>query len=89
MRATHSRSIPSPPGDELAILKAMLIAANWKAYVEDLSKAKKLFALGKRLAHATDVTIVLAPPAPLLGALAARNKSAVAFAAQDVSSTTG
>jgi len=67
----------------------MLIAANWKAYVEDLSKAKKLFALGKRLAHATDVTIVLAPPAPLLGALAARNKSAVAFAAQDVSSTTG
>lgn len=67
----------------------MLIVANWKAYVEDLAKAKKLFALGKRLAKATKNTVVLAPPAPLLGALAARNRSAVAFAAQDVSRTTG
>lgn len=78
----------------------MLIVANWKAYVEDLAKAKKLFALAKRLAQhqallgagrasATGVTIVLAPPAPLLGVLAARNKSSVAFAAQDVSRTTG
>jgi triosephosphate isomerase (TIM) len=32
---------------------------------------------------------VLAPPAPLLGALAANNKSEVAFAAQDISATTG
>ncbi len=67
----------------------MLIVANWKAYVEEQSKAKKLFELAKRLASATDISIVLAPPAPLLGALAARNKSKVAFAAQDVSRTTG
>lgn len=67
----------------------MLIVANWKAYVEELAKAKKLFALAKRLASGTSVSIVLAPPAPLLGALAARNKSSVAFAAQDVSLTTG
>jgi len=67
----------------------MLIVANWKAYVEELAKAKKLFEISKRLASATGVTIVLAPPAPLLGALALRNKSAVAFAAQDVSATTG
>jgi len=78
----------------------MLIVANWKAYVEELAKAKKLFALGKRLAQTTGTTIVLAPPAPFLGALAqhqirfgaglaVRNKSAIAFAAQDVSATAG
>jgi triosephosphate isomerase len=67
----------------------MLIVANWKAYVEELAKAKKLFALSKRLAQTTTDTIVLAPPAPLLGALAARNRSRVSFAAQDVSLTTG
>ncbi|MDO8566684.1 MAG: triose-phosphate isomerase family protein [bacterium] len=67
----------------------MVIVANWKAYVEDLAKAKKLFAMSKRLAAATGSRIVLAPPAPLLGALAIRNKSAVAFAAQDVSATLG
>ncbi len=67
----------------------MLIVANWKAYVEELPKAKKLFALAKRLASRTKVSLVLAPPAPLLGALAVRNKSAVAFAAQDVSATPG
>ena len=67
----------------------MLIVANWKAYVEDFAKAKKLLALGKRLARATNITIVLAPPAPFLGAFAPRNKSAVAFAAQDISATTG
>lgn len=67
----------------------MLIVANWKAYVEDLSRAKGLFALAKRLAGTTGVAIVLAPPAPLLGALALRNKTPVAFAAQDISLTTG
>ncbi|MEK7101726.1 MAG: triose-phosphate isomerase [Patescibacteria group bacterium] len=67
----------------------MLIVANWKAYVEDLKKAKKLFELAKRLARTTNITIVLAPPAPLLGTLAVRNKSPVSFAAQDVSRTTG
>ena len=67
----------------------MLIIANWKAYVEDSKRAKKLFAVSKRLARATDISIVLAPPAPLLGALAVRNKSSVSFASQDVSRTTG
>ena len=28
----------------------MFIAANWKAYVEDAERAKKLFAVSKRLA---------------------------------------
>jgi triosephosphate isomerase len=67
----------------------MLIVANWKAYVEDLKKAKKLFAVSKRLARTTKSNIVLAPPAPLLGALAVRNQSKVAFSAQDISATTG
>jgi triosephosphate isomerase (TIM) len=67
----------------------MLIVANWKAYIEDVGKAKKLFAISKRLARTTGFDFVLAPPAPLLGALAANNKSEVAFAAQDISATTG
>ena len=67
----------------------MLIIANWKAYVDDLKKAKKLFAVGKNLARTTKSDIVLAPPAPLLGALAIRNRSKVAFSAQDISVTTG
>jgi triosephosphate isomerase len=67
----------------------MLIVANWKAYVEDLAKAKKLFAASKKLAAVTRQSIVLAPPAPFLGALSLRNRSKVAFAAQDISLTTG
>ncbi len=67
----------------------MLIVANWKAYVEDLPKAKKLFAVSKSNAKKNINTIVLAPPAPFLGALAVGNTSAVAFAAQDVSATLG
>lgn len=67
----------------------MLIVANWKAYVEDLKKAKKLLAVSKRLTRATKIDIVLAPPSPLLGVLAINNKSKVAFSAQDVSHTTG
>ena len=67
----------------------MLIVANWKAHVEDLAKAKKLFATSKRLARTAGSDIVLAPPSPLLGALAVHNKSKVAFSAQDISATTG
>lgn len=67
----------------------MLIVANWKAYLEDLAKAKKLFEASKKLAQKTHHTIVLAPPAPFLGALAQKNRSSVAFAAQDISATTG
>ena len=67
----------------------MLIAANWKAYVEDATRAKTLFSIAKRLAKKSGYDIVLAPPAPLLGTLARGNRSSVAFAAQDVSHTTG
>lgn len=67
----------------------MIIVANWKAYVDDYAKAKKLFAVSKELVRSVDCSIVLAPPAPFLGALALRNKSKVAFSAQDISVTTG
>jgi triosephosphate isomerase len=67
----------------------MLIVANWKAYVEEIAMAKKLFATSKRLVKTTRTTIVLAPSAPLLGALSVKNKSKVAFSAQDLSSTSG
>lgn len=67
----------------------MLIVANWKAYVEDFAKTKKLFAASKKLVRTSDCTIVLAPPAPFLGALAEKNRSGIAFAAQDISATLG
>jgi triosephosphate isomerase len=67
----------------------MLIVANWKAYIDDFGKAKKLFAIGKKLARDSKNKILLAPPAPFLGAFASKNKSGVAFAAQDISLTTG
>ena len=67
----------------------MLVIANWKAYVEDLGKAKKLAALAKRLSRGTKHALVLAPPVPFLGALSGKNVSAVRFSAQDVSATAG
>ncbi|MBI3572232.1 triose-phosphate isomerase [Candidatus Kaiserbacteria bacterium] len=67
----------------------MFIVANWKAYVESLAEAKKLAELAKRLAAKTRVSLVIAPPAPLLAFLAARNRSSIGFAAQDVSAETG
>lgn len=67
----------------------MLIVANWKAYVEEFAKAEELFSLSKKLSKRSKVTIVLAPPAPFVGTLALKNKSEVAFAAQDISATTG
>ena len=67
----------------------MLIVANWKAYIEDLQKAKKLVSVSKRLGRTTKNNIVLALPAPFLGALAVGNTSKVAFAAQDISATIG
>ncbi len=67
----------------------MLIVANWKAYVEDADKAKKLFSVAKRLAKQTKHKLVLAPSALHLGLLAASNTSKVAFGAQDVSLSTG
>lgn len=71
------------------MIKSMLIIANWKAYVDSLEKAKKLFALSKRLSIAIKrVKIVLAPSAPYLGLLAKANRSRIAFAGQDISITT-
>lgn len=67
----------------------MLIVSNWKAYVEDIDRAKGLFSLAKRLSKDTRDALVLAPSAPQLALLAAKNKSKVKFAAQDVSATTG
>lgn len=67
----------------------MLIAANWKAYVGDLGKARTLVRIAKRLSRKTKNDIVLIPPAPLLGMFAGKNKSAVSFGAQDISSLTG
>lgn len=67
----------------------MLIVANWKAYIEDFGRAKKLVTSSKKLINQTSCGIVIAPPAPFLGALASRNTSTVAFAAQDVSATLG
>ena len=67
----------------------MLIVANWKAYVDDLAKAKTLMAASSRAARGSAHTIVIAPPAPLLGALARRRASPLAFAIQDISVTTG
>ncbi len=67
----------------------MLIVANWKAYVEDFTKAKHLMSAAKRVASRSKAAIVVAPPAPFLGALAIGNRTKVAFSAQDVSVTTG
>lgn len=67
----------------------MLIVANWKAYVVEPVKAAGLVSLSKRLMASRKVRIVLAPPAPLFGKLSIGNTSGVAFAAQDVSRTTG
>ena len=53
----------------------MIIVANWKAYVEEASRAKKLFSLAKRLAASTKVAIILAPSAPQAGLLAPKNKA--------------
>lgn len=67
----------------------MLIVGNWKAYVDTLEKAKRLYAAGKRLAATGRHDIVLAPPAPYLGFFSAANRSNVEFAAQDVSRSPG
>jgi triosephosphate isomerase (TIM) len=67
----------------------MLLVENWKAYVESLEKAKRLYRMGKRLAGARKHEIVLAPPMPYLGYLASGNRSRLAFAAQDLSAHAG
>jgi len=69
----------------------MIIAANWKAYVESAATAKALAAAARRLAGKGENTIILAPPAPYLGLLASGKgkEAAFALAAQDVSDSTG
>lgn len=67
----------------------MLIVANWKAYISSSEKAKRLFALAKRLGTSRKVKIAVAVPAPYLGLFATGNKSGVALAAQDISETMG
>lgn len=67
----------------------MLIVGNWKAYVDSLEKAKRLYAVAKRLSAAGHHEIVIAPSAPHLGFLAGGNRSSVEFAAQDISSSLG
>lgn len=66
----------------------MLIVANWKAYVEDVARARELLARSKRLAK-RGTELALAPPAPLLGLLKAARPGAIALCAQDISATTG
>lgn len=68
---------------------AMIIAANWKAYVEQASKARALVAAAKRLAAKSDIELIIAPPAPYLGLFATGKASDIAFAAQDISDSTG
>lgn len=63
----------------------MLIVSNWKAYIEAPDKARALLTRAKALARGTRTKIVLAPPAPFLGMLAATKRSNVGFAAQDIS----
>jgi triosephosphate isomerase (TIM) len=67
----------------------MLIVGNWKAYVQTETKARKLFAVAKKLSKKPDIQIVIAPPAPYIGILAPGNRSKVAFASQDLSLSAG
>ena len=67
----------------------MIIVGNWKANVESVEKAKRLFATSRRIASQKKHQIVLAPSAPHLGLLSVGNRSKVAFAAQDISATLG
>lgn len=67
----------------------MIIATNWKAYVEDPERAKKLVSVAKRLARSSTHDIILGPPTPFFALATERNTSPVQFAAQDVSASTG
>jgi triosephosphate isomerase len=67
----------------------MIIAANWKAYIEQPAKAKSLVAAALRLASMGEHRIILAPAAPHLGMFLPGRKEKIAFAAQDISDSTG
>lgn len=67
----------------------MIIAANWKAYIESIDKVKELGSLYKKLSSHTEHEIILAPPSPFLALLANKNTSKLSFSSQDVSATLG
>lgn len=67
----------------------MLIVSNWKAYIDDIKKAKKLVETAKRVGRTSKHTLVLAPSAPFIAVLATGNRSKVQYGAQDISITTG
>ena len=67
----------------------MLIAGNWKAYVDTVVKAKALVASAKRLALRGKHEIVLAPSAAHLGLFVGTGNKKLKFAAQDVSEVAG
>lgn len=67
----------------------MLIIANWKAYVDQVKRAKELVAITKRLASRSKHTFVLAPSHPHLGLFPKAGKRNFQFAAQDVSEKSG
>ena len=70
----------------------MLIVANWKAYVSEVSKAKKLVAVARRAVGADKkLKLVVAPSAPYLALFTngkASKRGALSFGAQDVSLAT-
>lgn len=68
-----------------------LIVGNWKAYVESLKEAKKLFKdIDARLPRGASADIVVCPPTPFLAELAAGYRGRrIAFGAQDVSVDAG
>lgn len=69
----------------------MLIVGNWKAYVENKTKAKALHASAKRLATKGNHEIVIAPPAPYIGMFTPLKPASkgVGLGSQDVSVTMG
>ncbi len=67
----------------------MLIAANWKAYVETPTKARALVASAKRLALRSKHTLVLAPTYPHIGLFPGAGKKNLALGAQDISIAEG
>ncbi|HEY0011085.1 MAG TPA: triose-phosphate isomerase family protein [Candidatus Paceibacterota bacterium] len=67
----------------------MILAANWKAYVEDTKKAKALAATVKRLALKSPHTFIIAPSSAHLALFAKAGKKNFQFAAQDMSVAAG
>jgi len=69
-------------------VKKLIIAGNWKLYIEQVEEAKKLgLALKRKAASFSGLDMVLFPPAPFISAVAAGVKnSSIAVGAQTISS---